>query len=340
VMLALLGATLVAVAVAAVDPLDLPEETHLANVRQLTNGGENAEAYFSMDGTKLVFQSTRPPFTADQIFTMNTDGTDVQLVSTGKGRTTCSYWFPNGEELIYASTHLGGDAPPPPADRSQGYVWPIYDTYDIFRCKADGSELTRLTDAPGYDAEAAVSPDGTKIVYTSIASGDLEIWTMDADGSNKKQITHEPGYDGGPFWSWDGLWICYRSNRPEGDDLTRYLDLLGKELVEPFGLDLRIVRAEGGEPQTVIELPGSQFCPFFHPDGKRLIFSSNHGGSVMEFDLWLVNLDGTGLERVTYEPAFDGFPMFSADGTQLVWASNRNQANMGDTNIFIADWID
>lgn len=316
------------------------EARHLANLRQLTFGGENAEAYFSMDGTKLTFQSTRPPYTADQIFTMNTDGSDVRLVSTGKGRTTCSYWFPNGKELIYASTHLGGDAPPPPADRSQGYVWPIYGTYDIFRCRADGSGVTRLTDAPGYDAEGAVSPDGKKIVYTSVASGDLEIWTMNADGSGKRQITDEPGYDGGPFFSWDGKWICYRSNRPKATDLARYLDLLAKELVGPFDLDLRIVPAEGGEPITVAELPGSQFCPFFHPDGQRLIFASNHAGSVMEFDLWMVNLDGSGLEQITFEPDFDGFPMFNRDATKLVWGTNRHQAKMGDTNIWIADWIE
>jgi Tol biopolymer transport system component len=339
-MRALVFLVLAGLAATALGQQANPEERHLANVRQLTFGGENAEAYFNWAGDKLVFQSTHPPHKADQIFTMNIDGSDMRLVSTGKGRTTCSYWFPDGENLIYASTHLGGDEPPPPADRSQGYVWPIYGTYDVFRCRADGSDLTRLTDSPGYDAEASVSPDGKKIAYTSVASGDLEIWTMNADGSGKKQITHSLGYDGGPFFSWDGKWICYRSNRPKGAELTQYLDLLHRELVGPFDLDLRIVPADGGEPRTVIELPGSQFCPFFHPDGKRLIFASNHAGSVMEFDLWLVNLDGTGLEQVTYEPSFDGFPMFSHDAKHLVWASNRHGAKMGDTNIYIADWVE
>jgi len=315
-------------------------ETHLANVRQLTFGGENAEAYFSMDGTKLTFQSTRPPFRADQIYTMNADGSDVTLVSTGKGRTTCSYWFPDGKELVYASTHLGGDEPPPPPDRSHGYVWPIFGTYDVFRCNADGSNLRRLTTEPGYDAECAVSPDGKKIVYTSVASGDLEVWTMDADGSNKKQITHTPGYDGGPFFSWDGKWICYRGARPTGDELEEYLRLLKLELIKPFSLNLYIVSSEGGEPIQVTNLPGAQFCPFFHPDDKRLIFASNHHAGVMEFDLFLVNIDGTGLERITYAPEFDAFPMFSADGKKLVWGSNRYNGGTTSTNVFTADWVD
>ena len=142
--------------VRAQDPLSRStheaQEPHLQNVKQLTFGGQNAEAYFSYDGSKIIFQSTRPPYQCDQIFSMNVDGSDVKLLNSGKGRTTCGFFFPDGKRIIYASTHLAGDACPPAPDRSQGYVWPIYPSYEIFSANLDGSGLKRLTKTPGYDA--------------------------------------------------------------------------------------------------------------------------------------------------------------------------------------------
>src|SRR5262247_1945459 len=153
-----------------------PRERHLGGLRQLTFGGQNAEAYFDRAGTRLVFQSTRPPFACDQIFTMRDDGSEARLVSTGRGRTTCAFFTPDGRRLIYASTHLAGDACPPPPDRSSGYVWPIFPSYEIVAADVDGGNIRRLTNREGYDAEGAVSPDGKRIVFTSLREGDLDLY--------------------------------------------------------------------------------------------------------------------------------------------------------------------
>jgi Tol biopolymer transport system component len=318
-----------------------PRERRLANLRQITFGGENAEAYWSPDGTRLIFQSTRPPYDCDQIFTMNADGSAVRAVSTGKGRTTCAFFLP-GERLLYSSTHLGGEECPPTPDFSRGYVWPLYASFDIFSARADGSDLVRLTDVPGYDAEATVSPDGSKIVFTSDRSGDLEIYSMNLDGSGLRKLTEEPGYDGGPFYSADGSMIVYRAHHPEGGkELREYRELLKEGLIRPSALEVYVMNANGSGKRQVTDLGGANFAPFFHPDGKRIIFSSNHHdpGS-REFDLYLVNVDGTGLERITYTPEFDGFPMFSPDGTRLVFASNRFNGGTSETNVFVADWVE
>ena len=185
------------------------EEKFLANLRQLTFGGQNAEAYWSADGRRLIFQSNddgRLP--CDQIFVMNADGSGRRLVSNGKGKTTCSYFFPSGDRILYASTFGIGDACPPPPDRSRGYVWAL-DDYDIYTAKADGSDVRPLFSSPAYDAEATVSRDGKKIVFTSARDGDLEIYSMNADGSGVVRLTRAPGYDGGPFYSDDGKKIVY-----------------------------------------------------------------------------------------------------------------------------------
>ena len=317
-------------------------EKRLTNIRQLTFGGENAEAYFSPDGTRLIFQKTRRPETpCDQIFTMNTDGSDVRRVSTGTGRTTCGYFYPDNRHIVYASTHLRSAQCPPVPGYERGYVWPIYSGYDIFRANADGSGLQRLTHEEGYDAEATIGPDG-RIVFTSVRDGDMEIYSMNGDGSDVRRITRREGPDGGPFFSRDGRQIVFRG-RPmsHGPELTDYLALLKDGLWRPTQLEIFVMNADGSGMRQVTKIGGANFAPFFHPDGKRIIFASNaHDPKGRDFDLYLINVDGSGLERVTWNPTFDSFPMFSPDGTRLVFASNRNAANEGDTNVFIADWLD
>jgi Tol biopolymer transport system component len=318
------------------------QEVHLKNIRQLTFGGENAEAYFSADGKMLVFQSTRDTFQCDQIFTMGTDGSELRLVSTGKGRTTCAFFAPDGQSVIYGSTHLAGDECPAPPDFSLGYVWKVYDAFDIFRVDPDGGNLVQLTASPGYDAEAVYSHDGTKILFTSTRDGDLELYTMNPDGSEVTRLTHTIGYDGGAFFSPGDSLICWRAGRPaDAAARSEYIDLLAQDLVRPADLELFVARADGRDARQVTHLGGANFCPYFTPDGKRLIFSSNHHSeSGREFDLFVVGIDGTGLEQITFTPDFDGFPMFSRGGTKLVWCSNRNNSKPGETNVFIADWVE
>jgi Tol biopolymer transport system component len=322
-------------------PLAHPEERHLKNVRQLSFGGENAEAYFSADGRRLIFQSTRDGYPADQIYTMRRDGSELRRVSNGKGRCTCAYYFPNGRRILYASTHLAGDAPPPAPDRSRGYVWGLFPSYEIFTARPDGSDVQRLTDNPGYDAEATISPRGDRIVFTSLRDGDLDLYVMDRDGKNVRRLTTALGYDGGAFFSADGKQIVFRAHRPRTDEEIRdYRALLAENLIRPSKLDLYVMNADGASERQVTKNGAANFCPFFTPDGKRIIFASNlENPRGRNFDLYLVNVDGTGLERVTTDSTFDGFPMFRPDGKQLVWASNRNAAKPGDTNIFLADWV-
>lgn len=321
---------------------DSPDEPRLRNLRQLTHGGENAEAYFSSDGQRLIFQMTREGVAAcDQIFTMNIDGTDVRRVSTGDGRTTCGYFFPSGDRIVYSSTHHVSTECPPPPDYSRGYVWPLH-PYDIFVANADGSGLTQLTFEPGYDAEATISPDGSKIVFTSDRDGDLDIYTMDPDGSNVTRLTNTPGYDGGAFFTADGTQIVYRARHPETDEeLADYRSLLEQDMIRPGVLDIYIMNADGTNQRRLTDNGAANFAPFPHPNGRQIIFSSNmHDPQGRDFDLYLINVDGTGLERVTQSPEFDGFPMFSPDGRYLVFASNRGGAQEGDTNVFIAEWVE
>jgi Tol biopolymer transport system component len=323
------------------ESLELPQEGHLRNVRQLTSGGENAEAYFSFAGDRLAFQSTRPPYGCDQIFTMALDGSDVQLVSSGKGRTTCAYYLPDGKRVVYASTHLGSEACPPVPDRSQGYVWPIYESFDLFIADGEGNHI-RLTDTPGYDAEATLSPKGDRMVFTSVRDGDLDIYSMKLDGSDVQRLTDEVGYDGGAFYSADGSKIVYRAMKPATpEEEADYKRLLTQGLVRPTRLEVWVMDADGSNKRQVTNLGAAAFCPFFHPDGERIIFSSNHADPKRRnFDMFIINVDGTGLERVTWFESFDGFPMFSADGKQLVFCSNRNNTAPSETNIFICDWVD
>ena len=322
------------------DSLRFPGEDHLVNIRQLTNGGENAEAYFSSDERQLVFQSTRDTFQCDQIYRMNIDGSNVHLLSTGKGKTTCSYFLPGDSTFIYSSTHHRDPACPPRPDYSKGYVWPILNTYDIFLAKTDGTIIKNLTDIDGYDAEATLSPAGGRIVFTSSRDGDLDIYSMNPDGSDVKRLTHEIGYDGGPFFSPNGTMIVYRADHPSTDSaVTVYRDLLREGFIRPSQLEIYVMNADGSGQRQVTHLGAASFAPFFHPDGKRIIFSSNYKDPRgRNFDLFMINLDGSGIEQITFNETFDGFPMFTRDGKKLVFASNRHDRQQGDTNIFIADW--
>jgi Tol biopolymer transport system component len=330
----------------------LPKETRLKKLWQLTFGGENAEAYWSFDETKLIFQSTRPPFTADQIFIMGATGKDPRLVSTGKGRTICAYFLPGDKRILYASTHLGGEKPPPPPDHSKGYVWALYPSYDIFVADADGKNPERLTKTPGYDAEATVSPKGDRIVFTSLRDGDIELYSMKLDGSDVKRLTNRPGYDGGAFFSFDGKKIVWRA--PGADDdvsKTDYSPLLKRSLVRPSRLEIWIMDADGGNKKQITKNGKANFGPFWHPDNRRVIFASNMDAPRgMNFDLYLVDTETLLIERVTYfarrregarrSDDFDGFPVFTRDGKRLVFCSNRHNDKPNETNVFLAEWAD
>ncbi|HEY0284223.1 MAG TPA: hypothetical protein VGC23_02465 [Vicinamibacterales bacterium] len=329
------------IAPAAQAPPPAGAERHLANVRQLTTGGENAEAYFSPDGKQLIYQTT--PGTAgacDQIFTMNVDGSNKKQLSKG-GRTTCGYFFPDGQSILYASTHLGSAECPPRPSYARGYVWPIYDTYDIFRAGPDGSNSRRLTSTPGYDAEATIGPDG-RIVFTSVRDGDMDIYSMNGDGSDVRRLTNRPGPDGGPWFSPDGKQIIFRG-RPINDpkELADYQGLLKEGLWRPSTLEIYVMNRDGSNVRQVTRLGGANFAPAWHPDGKRILFASNtKDPKGRDFDIFTINLDGSGLEQITFNSTFDGFPMFSPDGKRLVFGSNRNAKSEGETNVFVADWVE
>lgn len=328
------------------------QERHLSNIRQLTFGGDNAEAYFSFDGKYLSFQSNNKTWglNCDQIFAMNieraaSDSTYMPpMMSTGKGRTTCAYFMPDGIHVLYASTHEGADScPPEPAPRTdKKYVWPVYSFYDIYVADLNGTIINKLTDSPGYDAEATISPDGRTIVFTSDRSGDLELWTMNIDGTNQKQITFGLGYDGGAFFSPDSKRLVFRSSRPQTDSARReYTELLKQGLVAPTEMEIYTCNIDGSDLVQITHLGKANWAPYFHPSGKKIIFSSNHKSTKgYDFQLYLINEDGTGLEQVTTESIFNAFPMFSPDGKYLSWSSNRNNGGTRATNVFIAEWKD
>lgn len=317
----------------------LPGERRLGNLRQLTSGGSNAEAYFSWDGQRITFQATRDGFACDQIFTMKADGSDLRLLSTGKGRTTCSFFMPGDREIIYSSTHLRGASCPPPPDRSQGYVWALYD-YDIFIANADGTNVRRLTDNPRYDAELeGVAPDGT-IVFTSHREGNLDLYTMDRNGRNLRRLTRKPGYNGGAFFSWDGKRIVYRAYHPKTEkELEDFKGLLARGLIRPRRAEIFVMDRDGGNKRQLTHNGAANWAPSFHPNGRQIIFSSNlHAPGTRDFDLYLMNADGTGLERLT-NGGFNSFPFFSRDGKKLLFTSDRNAKGPREFNVFIADWI-
>jgi TolB protein len=330
--------------------LQEPNETHLKNVRQLTFGGQNAEAYFSADGKRLIFQSTRDGYDCDQQYVMNIDGTQVHRVSTGTGRTTCGLWMDQDRRVLFSSTHGSDPSPPPKPDFSKGYVWPVYPTYRIYTAKPDGSDLKPLFpkalkpgETVGYNAESVLSPNGKKIVFTSDRGGDLDIWVMNSDGTHPKQLTHTLGYDGGPWWSPDGKRIAFRAYHPETpEEIADYKSLLAQHLIRPTTLDLYVMDADGSHMRRLTDNRKeniASFAPSWTPDGKGLVFASNREDlQRRKFEVYKMNLNGSGLERLTYGGQFDGFPTFSPDGKRFVWASNRNGKQPHETNVFIADW--
>ncbi len=315
---------------------------HLDNMKQLTFGGQNAEAYWSPDGKRLIFQSTRDPYKCDQIFLMNADGSDQHLVSTGKGRTTCAYFLKDNKHIVYASTHEADPECPPPPDRSKGYLWGVFASYDIFLATDKGEIVKKLTDAPGYDAEATINWKTDRIIYTSMASGDLDMWTMKPDGSDKKRLTMLPGYDGGAFYSRDGKHIIWRANHPQQHDaLQKYRDLLKENLVAPMKMEIFIADKNGKNEKQLTNFGCASFAPAFTPDGKKVIFSSNkHNCDGRKFELYMMNLDGSGLEQVTDFGGFTSFAEFSPDGKTLVFASDYGAKSRYEFNIFTATWKD
>lgn len=332
-----------------VDSLIYPGETHFKSLKQLTFGGDNAEAYWSFDDKQLVFQSNNAKWnvSCDQMFLMNvgdTWETDIPpMVSTGKGRTTCSYFLPDNKHIVYASTHLADSiCPETPLRKNGKYIWPIYDSYDIFVADLEGNIVKQLTNEPGYDAEATVSPKGDKIVFTSMRSGDLELYTMNIDGTDVKQITNELGYDGGAFFSPDGTKLIFRSSRPKTEaEIKEYKELLAEGLVQPTNMELYICNADGSDLRQLTNLGNANWSPFFHPSGEKVIFSSNFESERgFPFNLYMIDIDGKNLKRITHSKTFDAFPVFSNDGKKLIFSSNRNNGGTRDTNLFIAEWVD
>ncbi|WP_297984524.1 M20/M25/M40 family metallo-hydrolase [uncultured Chryseobacterium sp.] len=338
-------------AFAGISTVSFAQEKHLKNIQKLTFGGDNAEAYFSPDGKKLTMQVTNPAIGSqcDQIYLLDLNQKkgnikDLQLVSTGKGRTTCSFFMPDGKHLIYASTHeSSAECPPKPAPRTDGkYLWPIYSEFDIYEADLNGKITKKLTDSPGYDAEAVVSPNGKYIVFTSTRTGDLELWRMDIDGKNLKQLTNGLGYDGGAFFSHDSKKLVFRSSRPKTEkDIKEYKDLLAENLVAPTNMEIYTINIDGTDLKQVTNLGKANWAPYFHPSDKKIIFASNHHSTRgYDFQLYMIDTDGKNLEQITYESEFNAFPMFSKDGKKLVFASNRQGEKSHETNVFIADWVE
>ncbi len=333
------------------DTLKYPEETHFKNLQQLTFGGDNAEAYFSFDGKWIVFQKTNPKegLTCDQIFVGKVpklgEEFEYKMVSTGKGRTTCAAFTRDGKHVIYASTHLGGDECPPVPDRTKygnRYIWPLYPTYDIFMADLNGKIVRQLTNARGYDAEATLSPDGKKMIYTSDKEGDIDLYIMDLETGSEKRVTNTLGYDGGAWFSPDGTKIIWRASRPKTEaEVKEYKELLAENMVAPTNMEVFVANADGSNPRQVTSYGKANWAPSFMPDSKRIIFASNHEyPRGFPFNMYTINEDGTGLTKISRDKGFDAFPMFSPNGKKIIFCSNRNNGGTRDTNVFLADWVE
>ncbi len=330
------------------DTLIAPGEKHFAHLRQLTYGGNNAEAYWSFGGTKLSFQSDYAAWgnACDQIHIFDPFNDDLRKaqparISAHGGRTTCSYFLPGDSLVLFASTHSGGkECPPAPEHKPGGkYLWPLFKDYDIYVTDLKGNIRKQLTKTLGYDAEATISPKRDRIVFTSLRDGDLDLYTMNLDGSDVKRITSELGYDGGAFFSPDGSKLIWRASRPKTkEDVKEYVDLLKQNLVQPLQMELFVANADGSDARRITSLGKANWAPSWFPDGKRIIFATNHTTERgFPFTLFTINTDGSGLEQITFDDAFDAFPMFSSDGRYLVFSSNRGGKDH-ETNLFLAEW--
>ncbi|MBS1590793.1 MAG: PD40 domain-containing protein [Bacteroidetes bacterium] len=328
------------------------DEKHFKNIQQLTFGGDNAEAYWSYDGKYIVFQRTNPKegLNCDQIFigkvpTKAGEKFTYKMISSGKGRTTCAYFLPDGKHIIYASTYLGGDACPPVPDRAKygnKYIWPIYDSYDIFLADTSGKIIKQLTKTKGYDAEATLSPDGKKMIFTSMRDGDLDLYVMDLKTEKVTRITHELGYDGGAWFSPDGKKIIWRASRPKTkEEIDEYKSLLKDNLVAPTNMEVYTANADGTNVKQITNLANANWAPNFMPDSKRIVFCSNYEYKRgFPFNMYLTDENGKHIEKITHDKVFDAFPMFTRDGKKIIFSSNRNNGGTHDTNIFIADWVE
>ncbi|MFT3846985.1 MAG: hypothetical protein QM725_18150 [Lacibacter sp.] len=334
------------------DTIHYPEEKHFKNVQQLTFGGDNAEAYFSYDGKWLIFQKTyvKEGIPCDQMYIGKVPvkpGEEFvpKLVSTGKGRTTCGFFMKDGKHVVYASTHLAADTCPPVPDRKKygnKYIWPLYNSYDIFMADLNGKIVKQLTRSKYYDAEATLSPDGKKMIYTSTKDGDIELYIMDLKTGKEKRITSVAGYDGGAWFSPNGKKIIWRASRPKTEaEIKEYKNLLAEGLVAPTNMEVWVADADGKNTRQVSSFGQANWAPAYMPDSKHIIFASNHEYKRgFPFNLYTMNEDGTGLTKISRDKGFDAFPMFSPDGKKIVFCSNRNNGGTRDTNIFIADWVD
>ena len=333
------------------DTLSYPEETHLQNIQQLTFGGDNAEAYFSFDGKWLIFQRTQAKdgINCDQMFIGKVpaggEKFEYKMVSTGKGRTTCGFFTKDGKHVIYASTHLGSNDCPPVPDRAKygnRYIWPLYASFDIFMADLDGKIVKQLTKSQGYDAEATLSPDGKKMIYTSVKDGDIDLYIMDLQSGKEKRITTELGYDGGAWFSPDGKKIIWRASRPKAPEAVKeYKDLLAENMVIPTNMEVFVADADGSNARQVTAYGQANWAPAYMPDSKRIIFASNHEyRRGFPFNMYTINEDGSNLQKVSRDKGFDAFPMFSPNGKKIVFCSNRNNGGTRDTNVFLADWVE
>ena len=328
-------------------PLASEEAQHLRDIRQLTRGFQRAgEAYFSPDARRIIFQAVTDDYPFYQIFTMKLDASGLNRVSTGRGKTTCSYFRPDGKKIIFASSHLdpkldeteargrreadeeararAESAKAKKPYRGRRYQWDFDVHMDIFEANPEGTALVRLTTAPGYDAEGAYSPDGNQVVFCSLRDGDGEIYIMNADGSAPRRLTHRKGYDGGPFFSPDGKHVIFRGDPEENDHLQLF-----------------VINADGTGERQLTRNQAVNWGPYWHPDGRHIIFASSlatpEGSGRPNYDLFLMDVDTTRTERITFNPAADVLPVFSPDGKQVMWTSTRSADRT--SQIFLADWI-
>ena len=315
------------------------ESKHLANLRQVTIGLPRAgEGYFSPDGSHIVYQAYPIGYPFYQIYVQKLDERVPRLLSTGRGRTTCAYFTPDGKSILFSSSHTDPNIEQTELkareEAAKGgrrrYQWDFDPHMDIYTINFDGTGLKRITDAEGYDAEGSYSADGKQIVFTSTRDGDPDLFIMNADGSEVRQLTNVDGYDGGPFFSPDGRWVVFRSDRLKKDMLQIYM-----------------ISVDGKtEVQLTDNLDHVNWCPYFHPSGKYIVWAgADYSTGRGTFHLWTRDLTwdtgkpvGGPVTQITSSDAQDVLPVFSPDGTKLMWTATNRAADKS-SQLFIADWL-